>query len=118
MNIALWVVQVLLALVFLMAGSMKALKPKAELAEKMEWVNDYSDNTVKLIGVLEILGAIGVVLPAATGILPWLTPLAAVGLVLTMIGAAITHARMGDFPGMGPSIVFLVLSLFVAYGRF
>ena len=118
MNIALWIVQGLLAAMFLMAGFMKASKAKEELAERMEWVNDFSPNTIKTIGILEILGAIGLILPAATGILPWLTPVAAVALVLTMIGAAITHARRGEFPNIGMNVMLLVLSAFVAYGRF
>ncbi len=118
MNIALWIVQGLLAAMFLMAGFMKASKPKEEMAERMPWVNDFSPNAVKTIGILEILGAIGLILPWATGILPWLTPVAAVGLVLTMIGAAITHARRGEFPGIGMNVMLLLLSAFVAYGRF
>ncbi len=118
MNIALWVVQGLLAAMFLMAGFMKVSKSKDELAERMAWVNDFSANAVKTIGVLELLGAVGLVLPWATGILPWLTPLAAVGLILTMIGAAITHARRGENAMIGPNVVLLLLAGFVAYGRF
>lgn len=118
MNIALWIVQGLLALVFLMAGGMKVTQPKEKLAENMAWVNDFSANSVKVIGALELLGAIGVVTPQATGILPILTPLAAVGLALTMIGAAITHLRRGEMPMIGINVVLLILALFVAYGRF
>jgi len=118
MNIALWIVQGLLAAMFLMAGFMKASKSKDELAERMAWVNDFSPSAIKTIGVLEILGAIGLILPWATGILPWLTPLAAIGLVLTMIGAAIAHARRGEFPNIGMNVMLLLLSAFVAYGRF
>ena len=118
MNIALWIVQILLALAFLMAGGMKAMQPKEKLAEKMAWVENVSPGIIRLIGILEILGAIGVVLPALTGILPWLTPLAAVGLVLTMIGAAITHLRRSEYSMMIPGLVLLVLAAFVVYGRF
>ncbi len=118
MNIALWIVQGLLALAFLMAGGMKVMQSKEKLAESMAWVNDFSANTVKLIGVLEILGAIGLIAPQATGILPILTPLAAVGLALVMIGAAITHLRRGEMPMIGINAVLLILALFVAYGRF
>ena len=117
MNIALWIVQVLLALVFLMAGGMKIMRSKEELKENMEFVEDFSSETVRVIGVLEILGAIGVVLPALTGILPWLTPLAAVGLVLTMIGAAVTHVRREEYPMIAINAVLLALAAFVAYGR-
>ena len=118
MNVALWIVQGLLAVAFLMAGSMKVMKPKEELAGRMEWVNDFSAGAVKTIGILEILGALGLILPLATGILPWLTPVAAVGLALTMIGAAITHGRRKEFPMIVPNAVLLLLAAFVAYGRF
>lgn len=118
MNIALWIVQGLLAAMFLMAGVMKATKSKAEIAEKMAWAEDFSANAIKTIGILEILGAIGLILPAATGILPWLTPVAAIGLVLTMIGAAITHARRSENSSIGMNVMLLVLAAFVAYGRF
>jgi uncharacterized membrane protein YphA (DoxX/SURF4 family) len=118
MDIALWIVQGLLAVMFLMAGGMKAMRPKEELAERMPFVNDVSSGVVKTIGILEVLGAIGLVLPWATGILPWLTPVAAIGLVLTMIGAAITHFRRGEYPNIGSNVVLLLLAAFVAYGRF
>ena len=118
MNIALWIVQVSLALFFLAAGSIQLMRPKAKLAELMAWVEDFSARTVRLIGILEILGAIGILLPALTGIFPWLTSPAAVGLLLTMIGAAITHARRSEYSMIAINIVLLVLAAFVAYGRF
>jgi len=73
MNIALWIVQILLALVFAMAGIMKVTRPFEKLAENMGWAKDVGLRGVRLIGVLEILGAIALILPAVTGILPWLT---------------------------------------------
>jgi uncharacterized membrane protein YphA (DoxX/SURF4 family) len=123
MNIALWIVQGLLAVVFLMAGFMKVSKSKDELkesgGERMAWVEDLTDQNIRLIGILELLASIGLVLPQLTGILPWLTPLAAVGLVLTMIGAITLHVRRGDGPqAIGMNIVLLLLAAFVAYGRF
>ena len=118
MNIALWIVQGLLAAAFLMAGFMKASQPKDKLAEKMAWVNDFTASQVRNIGIVEVLGAIGLILPAITGILPILTPLAAVGLGITMIGAAKTHLRRGENQMIMPNIVLLLLSAFVAYGRF
>jgi len=117
-NIALWVVQILLALAFVMAGSLKATQPIEKLATNMGFVKDFAPWTVRVIGVLEILGAIGLILPAVTGIWPWLTPVAAIGLVLTMVGAMITHGRRGEFPNMGTNVVLLLLALFVVYGRF
>jgi uncharacterized membrane protein len=73
---------------------------------------------VRLIGTVEVLGAIGVVLPALTGVLPWLTPLAALGLAATMVGAILTHLRLGERSAVVPPMVLLILAAFVAYGRF
>lgn len=121
MNIALWIVQGLLALVFLMGGFMKASKSREALKERgqsMDWVDDFSDGQIRTIGILEILGAIGLILPALTGILPILTPVAAIGLGSIMVGAAITHLRRGESSVIVMNLVLLVLALFVAYGRF
>ena len=117
MNIALWIVQGLLAVAFLMAGGMKLTQPKDKLAANMGWVEDFSQNAVRIIGLLEVLGAIGLVLPWALTILPELTGFAAVGLVLTMIGAAITHIRRGEMQMIVPNIVLGLLAAFVAVGR-
>jgi uncharacterized membrane protein YphA (DoxX/SURF4 family) len=97
---------------------MKLSQPKEKLAKNMAWVEDFSQPAVRLIGAAEVLGAIGVVLPALTGILPWLTPLAALGLVLTMIGAALTHLRRKEYGNIAMNAVLLVLATFVAFGRF
>ena len=118
MSIAIWIVQGLLAAMFLMAGIMKSSQPKEKLSKNMAWVNDVSASNVKLIGISQILAAIGLVLPQVTGILPWLTPLAAVGLVLTMIGAIILHVKRNENTVIGINIVLLLLAAFVAYGRF
>ncbi len=118
MNIALWVVQILLALAFAAAGIVKATQPTERLATSMGWVEDVAPRTVRLIGILEILGAIGLILPAVTGIWPWLTPLAAAGLVLTMVGAMIVHGRRGELSSIWMNIVLLALAAFVLFGRF
>ncbi len=118
MGIALWVVQVLVAAAFLMSGATKLSQPKEKLLNNMAWEEDISQPTLRIIGALEVLGAIGVMLPALTGILPWLTPLASLGLVLTMIGAALTHLRRTEFGGIAVNAVLLILAAFVAYGRF
>jgi uncharacterized membrane protein YphA (DoxX/SURF4 family) len=117
MNIALWIVQGLLAVAFLMAGGMKLSQPKEKLRERMGWVEDFAPNTIRLIGLLEVLGAIGLILPLALGILPVLTGIAAIGLVLTMIGAAITHLRRGETQMIMPPMVLGALAAFVAVGR-
>ena len=118
MNIVLWIIQILLALAFLMAGTMKATQPAEKLASRMKWVNALRPQIVHLIGILEVLGAIGLILPVVTGIWPWLTPVAAIGLVLTMIGAMILHTRRGEFPNLSTNLVLLLLAAFVAVGRF
>jgi uncharacterized membrane protein YphA (DoxX/SURF4 family) len=118
MGIALWVVQVLLAAAFLVSGATKLSQPKEKLLKNWAWVEDFSQRTVHIIGALEALGAIGIVLPALTGIVPWLTPLAALGLVLTMMGAALTHLRCAEYGAIAVNAVVLILAAFVAYGRF
>ncbi len=118
MNIALWIVAGVLALAFLAAGLMKVSQPKEKLAASMGWVDDFSPGTVKFIGTMEILGAIGLILPAAIGIAPVLTPLAATGLAITMILAAIVHGRRGEPQMIIVNAVLLVLALFVAIMRF
>lgn len=118
MNIVLWVVQILLALAFLLAGSMKASQPIEKLRKNMAWTARTSPGIVRLIGVLEVLGALGLILPAVTHILPWLTPVAAIGLALTMIGAAILHIRLKEFAVLGAPLILFLLALFIVYGRF
>ena len=118
MNIALWIVAGILALAFLAAGLMKVSQPKEKLAASMGWVDDFSPGTVKFIGTMEILGAIGLILPAATGIAPVLTPLAATGLAITMVLAAIVHGRRGEPQMIIVNAVLLALALFVAIMRF
>jgi uncharacterized membrane protein len=119
MNVALWIVAGLLALAFLAAGLMKLSTPKEKLAERMAWVNDYSAGQVKAIGAVEVLGAIGLILPAVTGIAPVLVPLAAAGLAIVMVLAAIMHLRRGDgAAAVVPNIVLFALAVFVAWGRF
>ena len=118
MNIALWVVQILLALAFAAAGFMKVSQPLEKLSVRMGWVHSVGERGVRTIGILEILGAIGLILPIALHILPWLTPIAAIGLVLTMIGAAILHVRRNEMAGVAPTIVLLLLAAFIVWGRF
>jgi len=118
MNIVLWIIAVVLAVAFGAAGFMKLTTPKPTLAEKMDWVEDFSERTVKLIGAVEVLGALGLVLPAALDIAPVLTPLAASGLALTMVLAALTHARRNEFSMIPVNVVLGGLALFVAIMRF
>ena len=118
MSVALWIVQIVLATMMLMAGAMKVMKSKDQLQEQMGWVEDFSENTIKAIGGLEVLGAIGLILPAVTGIAPVLVPLAAVGLAITMVGATVVHARRSEMPNVAITVMLLLMSVFVAWGRF
>jgi uncharacterized membrane protein YphA (DoxX/SURF4 family) len=110
---------VLLAAIFLVTGTTKLTQPRQKMAAgPMRWAADVSDTQFRLIGVVEVLGSIGLILPAATGIAPLLTPLAAVGLVLTMIGAVHAHVRHGEANRLAVPIVVLALALFVAIEGF
>ncbi len=112
-NVLLWVVQGLLALLFLFAGSTKFTMPPEQLTQ-----GGMSLGFIRFIGVCELLGAIGLIVPSATRIRPGLTPLAAAGLVIIMIGATIVTLRMPPQPP-GPAFPAVVglLAAFVAYGR-
>lgn len=117
MHIALWIVQSLLALAFGMAGFMKLLAPINQLAEMgMTFVTEYKETTVRFIGICELLGAIGLILPSALRIKPILTPLAALGIVVIMILAIFQHLSKGE--PIVSNIVMIALSAFVAWGRF
>jgi uncharacterized membrane protein YphA (DoxX/SURF4 family) len=118
MNAVVWVLQILLALAFVLAGVMKSTRPRQQLATSMGWVEDFSDNTVRTIGLLEVLAGIGLLLPAVTGVATVLVPLAAVGLALLMLLAALTHRRRGESQMIGINAVLLVLAVVVAWARF
>src|SRR3954447_14132249 len=117
MEIVVWVLQILLALAFLGAGVMKLVRPRPALVSSgMGWADDYSDGGVKGIGALEVLGAVGLVLPAATGIAPILTPIAALGLALVMAAAVVVHLRRKE--QIVAPLVLGVLALVGAVLRF
>lgn len=121
MNLALWIVASLLAVAYFFGGGGKVILSKEKLAAfgpSSKWVNDFSAGTVKAIGALEVLAALGLILPAVLGIAPILVPLAAVGLAVIMIGATITRIRRREFKFMTADLVYLVLIAFVAWGRF
>lgn len=118
MNIALWIIQVLLALVFGLASLAKLTRPRLALAGQMGWVVDFTDAQVKGIGVLEGLAVIGLIVPPLLHIGTFLTPLAATGLVFLMLGAAATHLRREELPQVAGNALLLVLAAIVALGRF
>ncbi|MDA1359467.1 DoxX family protein [Glycomyces luteolus] len=118
MNVFLWILQGLLAAAFLAAGTIKATQPKEKLAANFTWVTDFSAGTVKLIGASQVAGALGLILPALTGIAVILTPLAAVGLGLIMVFAAIYHLRKGEYSSIVINAVILLIAAVIAWGRF
>lgn len=118
MNVFLWIVQAVLAAAFGMSGVMKATQPKEKLTPRLPWAADFSAGTVRLIGVAELLGALGLILPAATGIAPVLTPIAATGLAIVMVLAAATHIRRREPSGVAFNAILFVLAALVAWGRF
>lgn len=115
MNVALWILQGLLALTMLGAGAFKVVTPHAELAEKMKWAVTWPPARVKLLGLAQVLGAVGLVVPWATGILPALTPVAAGCLLALMLGAIKTHVELHE-PVAAPALLS-ALALVVALGR-
>lgn len=107
------------ALLGLFSGATKVLQSREQLiASGMGLYEDWSPPAIKAIGVLELLAAIGLILPAVTGIAPILVPLAATGLVATMVGAMVVHARRGELSYLALNLVLLVLAAMVAWGRF
>jgi DoxX-like family len=118
MNTALWIVAGLLAVMAAAGGALKLMQPPDRLAA-LGWgfVEDFRPGTIKAIGILEILAAIGLILPAALDLVPILVPLAALGLVLLMVGAMITHLRRHEAPALVVNLVILALAAFVAWGR-
>ena len=113
MNVVLWIIQVLLALLFLFAGGLKLVLPIEEMTKQMAMPGLF----LRFLGVVEVLGGLGLILPGLFRIKTWLTPLAAAGLVIIMIGATVISLRIGP---VGPAMIPLVtglLAAFVAYGR-
>ena len=121
MDIALWIAQALLAIAFLSTGLTRLRVDRFTYARTRppmtSYAEDLSDRTYKTIGVLEVLGAIGLVLPRLLGIAPVLTPLAALGFVGLMIGAIVTHLRRGERQLIILNIALMLLALFVFWGR-
>lgn len=119
MNIALWIIAGLLAATFLASGVVKLIQPKEKLVTSgFGWADDFSSGGVKTIGVLEIVAAVGLILPAAVDIAPVLVPLAAVGLVVLMVGAIVTHVRRHEAQVIAVPVVLFALAALVALGRF
>jgi hypothetical protein len=121
MNLALWIVAGLLATAYLAGGIGKLIISKDKLASmthSAKWVDDFSAGFVKSIGALEVLAAVGLILPAIVDIAPVLVPLAALGLVVIMTGAVSVRIRRNETKLMAADLVYLALAAFVAFGRF
>ena len=117
MDIALWVAQIALAVVYLGAAFTHAAR-RDQASDRQAWMLDVPKPLLTTIGVLEILGAIALVVPWATGIATWLTPLAAIAFVVLMAFAAVFHLRRhGEAPNAVFTVVLGLIAAFVAWGR-
>ena len=117
MNVIMWIVQGLLAVAYLLAGAPKASWPIAALSKRVDWIGTVPAALVRFIGMAELLGAIGLILPMLTGILPWLTVAAAMGLTVLQVCATLFHVSRGELKNLPANAVLLLLSLFVVIGR-
>ncbi|SNR27225.1 DoxX-like family protein [Maribacter sedimenticola] len=117
MHIILWIAQGLLAAMFIMAGLMKASQPIEALAESLPWVTSTPQALVRFIGISELLGGLGLLIPSIFRFKPYLTVWAALGLAAVMILAAIFHASRGEFSAIGMNIIIMGIALFIAWGR-
>lgn len=117
MHITLWVVQVLLAAIFLMSGFMKASTPIEKLSAMVPWTSDVPLALVRFIGTVEVLGGLGLLLPSLLRIKPTLTVLAAAGLATIMLLAIPFHISRGEASVIGMNGLFMLIALFIAWGR-
>jgi hypothetical protein len=118
-NTVLWIVAGLLAVVFLAGGVTKLTRSREQLAGSgFGFVEDLGDGTVRTIGALELLAAVGLTVPAAVDVVPVLVPVTAVGVVLLMVGAVITHLRRREAQVVAVPLLLLALAVIVAWGRF
>lgn len=118
LHISLWIAQVILAAMFLMAGVMKSTQPIEQLGASMSWVNDFSAGMVRFIGISELLGGIGLLLPALLRIKPVRTPLAALGLFTVMVFALVYHITKGEYESLGMNVILGAIAFFIAWGRY
>jgi hypothetical protein len=120
MNVLAWILGIALALVYLAAGGAKVTQSRDKLLAQpnMAWVNDFSGSQVKMIGTLELLGAVGVVVPWLIDVAPALTPIAGIGLAALQGGAMITHFRRGERQMLPINLVLLIVALVFAVLRF
>lgn len=118
MNIVLWVLAGVLAVTFFASGLSKVVGQREAMIAKTPYVEDFPQGAVRLIGVVEMLGALGLVLPALLDVAPVLVPVAAIGLAAVMLGAVVVHLRRGEgAASAAPALVLAVLAVVLAWGR-
>jgi putative oxidoreductase len=117
MKKVLWILQVVLAAMFIMAGTFKTFTPIPELAVKMPWVNDFSEGMVRFIGASQLLGGLGLLLPSVLRIKPILSVVAGFALALVMIFAAVYHISKGEFSALPTNFILGGLAAYVAWAR-
>lgn len=117
-NLIFWMLQAVLGLGFAAAGVLHLSQPKERLDALLGWPAEFSTGTVRAIGLAELLGGIGLIVPPLAGLWPWVTPLAALGLALVMAGAFWTHLHRHEPQNMAFNAVLLILLLIVAWGRY
>ncbi len=118
LHITLWIAQVILAAMFLMSGFMKLSQLIDQLSKMLPWAAQVPEALVRFIGVAEVLGAVGLILPSLLRIQPKLTPIAAVGLALVMLFAVVFHISRGETPMIGMNFILIAIAAFIAWGRF
>jgi hypothetical protein len=119
MNIALWIAQGLLAAMYLVVGSMKMFQPaKVRENPRMTWAHGQPEQYIRFVGTVEVLGGLGLILPLVTGIMPWLTVLAGIGLTLIQLLAIFKeHLPKKEYEVIPLNLLLLALSMFVVIGR-
>lgn len=116
-NTIILILQILLALLFAYTGSTKVLKGKVAFSNSKGWEHDYSSSTLKFFGILELLGAIGLIVPFATNILPILTPVAATALAMVMAGAILAHIRREEHKMILLNLIIIFLLAGIGFER-
>jgi putative oxidoreductase len=117
MDVIVWIAQVILALLFVLFGVTHVTR-RESMRERAPWMWAVPREGLVVIGILEILGGIGLILPAVTRIQPWLTPLAALCLAVLMVFAIVFHATRRELPNIAFNAILGLLAAFVAWGRF
>lgn len=118
LHIVLWIAQIILGAIFLLAGFMKTSSTINELSASLPWAAEVPEGVVRFIGIAELLGGIGLLLPSILRIKPVLTTWAAIGLVLVMLCAIVFHISRGEMNVIGINISLMLIALLIAWGRY